>query len=253
MRIHAATLWQYDFVSKRMWTIRGFVDLYFLVYLHLGSRRCWISPCTARPDSAWVSQQARNFLMDHDESDIAPKQLMRDNDTKFTEGFDEVFKGSGITVMRNTPRSPNLRAHVERFIQTLKVECLDKFVIVAERHLNYINREFRSHYCCESYCHTTLFAEKAEGFLSGVWFCGVAASALCACNQTMHCWLVEIFPAEYPRAVGQRMDGRDFAAFDCQAQGCGTCADQFGGFCQRHPAFSSTPVGCVTWNAMMAA
>jgi hypothetical protein len=48
--------------------------------------------------------------------------------------------------MRNTPRSPNLRTHVERFIQTLKVECLDKFVIVAERHLNYVCREWRLYY-----------------------------------------------------------------------------------------------------------
>lgn len=146
LKIHADTLCQCDFVSKRMWTLRGFVDLYFLVFLHLGTRRCWISPCTVSPDSAWVSQQARNFLMDAEDLELAPKYMMRDNDAKFTSQFDEVFKTSGAEVKRTVPLSPNLRAHVERFIQSLKFEVLDKFVIVAERHLNYVCREWRLHY-----------------------------------------------------------------------------------------------------------
>jgi len=146
LKIHAATLWQCDFVSKRMWTLRGFDDLYFLVFLHLGTRRCWISPCTVSPDSAWVSQQARNFVMDAEDLQLSAKYVMRDNDTKFTKQFDAVFENSGTKIKRNTPLSPNLRAHVERFIQTLKVECLDKFVIVAQRHLDYICREWAIHY-----------------------------------------------------------------------------------------------------------
>ena len=67
---------------------------------------------------------------------LSPQIVMRDNDRKYTATFDEVFTSSGAKVKRNTPQSPNLRAHVERFIQTQKVECLNKFVIVAERHLN---------------------------------------------------------------------------------------------------------------------
>lgn len=72
--------------------------------------------------------------------------MMRDNATKFMAPFDAVLKSADVEVQRNTPRSPNLRAHVERFMQSLKVECLDKFVIVAERHLNYVCREWRLHY-----------------------------------------------------------------------------------------------------------
>jgi putative transposase len=146
LKIHADTLWQCDFVSKPMWTMKGLVDLYFVVFLHLGTRRCWISPCTLSPDSAWVSQQAKNFLMEADDLNLMPKYVMRDNDTKFTAQFDEVFQTSGVEIKRTVPLSPNLRAHVERFIQSLKFEVLDKFVIVAERHLNYINREWRLHY-----------------------------------------------------------------------------------------------------------
>lgn len=149
LRIHAESLWQCDFVSKRMWTMKGLVDLYFVVFLHLGTRRCWISPCTAHPDSAWVSQQAKNFLMAAEDLDLMPTYVMRDNDTKFTAQFDAVIESSGAKIKRNTPCSPNLRAHVERFIQSLKVECLDKFVIVGEHHLNHICREWQNHFNTE--------------------------------------------------------------------------------------------------------
>lgn len=77
---------------------------------------------------------------------LAPEYLMRDNDKKFSGQFDAVLKSSGVEVKKNTPLSPNLRAHVERFIQTLKLECLNKFVIVSERHLNYICRIWSRHY-----------------------------------------------------------------------------------------------------------
>ena len=75
LRIHADTLWQCDFVSERMWTLRGFVDLYFLVFLHLGTRRCWISPCTVSPESTWVSQQAKNFMMVAEYLELAPNYV----------------------------------------------------------------------------------------------------------------------------------------------------------------------------------
>ncbi len=146
LKIHADTLWQCDFLSKPMWTARRLVDVYLLVFLHLGSRRVWISPSTAQPDSAWVSLQARNFLMVAEDMGVAPEYVMRDTDAKFSRQFDEVLKSSGAEVKRNTPRSPNLRAHVERFIQTLKMKCLDKFVIVSERHLNSICRVWSRHY-----------------------------------------------------------------------------------------------------------
>jgi putative transposase len=146
LKIHADTLWQSDFVSKPMWTVKGLVDLYFIVFLQLGTRRCWASPCTLSPDSAWVSQQAKNILMEADDLNLMPKYVMRDNDTKFTAQFDAVIESSGAKIKRTVPLSPNLWAHVERFIQSLKFEVLDKFVIVAERHLNYVCPEWRLHY-----------------------------------------------------------------------------------------------------------
>ncbi len=146
LRIHAETLWQCDFLSKPMWTAKGLVDVYLLVFLHLGSRRVWISPSTVQPDSAWVSLQARNFLIVADDMGLPPEYIMRDNDAKYSAQFDEVLKSSGAQVKRNTPMSPNLRAHVERFIQTLKFECLNRFVIVGEKHLDHICRVWSRHY-----------------------------------------------------------------------------------------------------------
>ena len=84
--------------------------------------------------------------MHADDIELRPKIVKRDNDVKYREEFDQVFESAGAKIKRNTYRSPNLRAHVERYIQTLKFECLDKFVIVAKRHLNYITSEFQVHY-----------------------------------------------------------------------------------------------------------
>jgi putative transposase len=122
------------------------VDVYLLVFLHLSSRRVWISPSTVQPDSAWVSLQARNFLMVAEDRGLSPKHLLRDNDAKFSRKVDDVFKTSGVEIKRTVPMSPNLRAHVERFIQTLKFECLNKFIIVAEKHLDHICRIWSRHY-----------------------------------------------------------------------------------------------------------
>ena len=121
LKQHADTLWQCDFLSKPMLTMKGFIPLYLLVFIHLGTRRIWISPSTAHPDSAWVSQQASNFLQHADDIDLPVKIVMRDNDAKFRlTGFDGVIEGSGAKIKRTTPMSPNLRAHVERVIQTLQ-------------------------------------------------------------------------------------------------------------------------------------
>lgn len=143
---HAETLWQCDFLSTKALTATGMKDLFLLVFIHVGSRRLFVSPATYYPDAAWVSQQARNFLM----SDLVPEAesgepsrfLICDNDTKLTANFVEILKSSEITVVRTAIRSPNQNAFVERVIQTLGRECLDHFVIVGRRHANLLVRKF---------------------------------------------------------------------------------------------------------------
>ncbi|MEW4530194.1 integrase core domain-containing protein [Maioricimonas sp. JC845] len=138
---HAATLWQCDFFTKPLWTAKGLIDIYLLVFLHLGTRRIWIAPATAHPDGRWVTQQARNFLMHAEDTGLWPGYVLHDRDTKFTRGFDAILKSAGATVKKTSIQSPNLQAHVERVIQTLQHEVLNHFVVVSERHLNHICSE----------------------------------------------------------------------------------------------------------------
>jgi putative transposase len=137
---HAATLWQCDFASKCMWTIKGMVDLYFLVFIHIESRRIWVSACTARPTGEWTAQQARNFDIFLEEEHLPCSIVQRDRDTKYVQAFDDVFTGNGRTVKLTPVRSPNLQAFVERVIQTLKHEVLNGFCVVSESHLDRILR-----------------------------------------------------------------------------------------------------------------
>ena len=146
LKIHWHTLWQCDFFSKKCWTWRGPVDLYLLVFIHVGSRKVWISSATEHPDSAWVAQQARNFCMEVPEGDSQRALVFHDSDTKFTEQFREILRAEGLRPKKLIPVSPNLNAFVERFIQTLGQECLDHFVVLGERHLNRIVGEFVRYY-----------------------------------------------------------------------------------------------------------
>lgn len=142
IKIHASTMWACDFLSKRVWTLRGPIDLYLLVFLQIGSRKVWITGATAHPDSAWVALQARNFCMELPDGDRQRAIVLHDNDTKFTAQFREILKAEGLRPHRLVPVSPNLNAYVERFIQTIQEECLDHFVVVGQAHFDYIVEEF---------------------------------------------------------------------------------------------------------------
>ena len=116
LKRHAATMWQCDFASKRKWTIKGMVDLYFLVFIHVDTRRIWVSPCTANPTGEWTTQQARNFQMHLLDEELPCELLQRDQDTKYVDSFDDVFRSTGCQIKKTCPRSPNLQAFVERVI-----------------------------------------------------------------------------------------------------------------------------------------
>jgi putative transposase len=146
INIHASTMWACDFLSKRVWTLRGPIDLYLLVFLQIGSRKAWVSTATAHPDSAWVAQQSRNFCMDLPDGDRKRALVLHDSDTKFTEQFRGILKAEGLRPKKLIPVSPNLNAYVERFIQTIQQECLDHFVVVGKPHLDYVVREFLRYY-----------------------------------------------------------------------------------------------------------
>jgi len=106
-----------------------------LFFLNVETRRVYIAGLTPHPDRAWVTQQARNTAMFFSEQEVKPAVLLRDNDGKFGPQFDAVFAAEGVEVKRITPASPNLNARAERWVQTVRWELLDRFVVFGETHL----------------------------------------------------------------------------------------------------------------------
>ncbi|MEW4490886.1 integrase core domain-containing protein [Thalassoglobus sp. JC818] len=149
LKQHASTLWQCDFYAKKALTLKGFRDLYILVFLHVESRRVYITPSTFHPNEEWVKQQAVAFLGHVRDSDLDIKLLMHDRDTKFTASSDALFDQAGAEMKQTAFRSPNTNAFVERYIQTLQQEVLDHFIVFGEQHMDYIVAEAVEHYHAE--------------------------------------------------------------------------------------------------------
>ncbi|WP_339749560.1 integrase core domain-containing protein [uncultured Rubinisphaera sp.] len=121
-------------------------DLFQLLFIHIGTRRIWISPATNNPDANWMSEQAKSFMEHCDDVELKHTIIMRDNDGKFQKGFDEVLEAWKCYVKKNTPASPNLNVFVERAVQTYEHKCLDQFIVISPRQLNEIGREFQTWY-----------------------------------------------------------------------------------------------------------
>lgn len=135
-----------DFFSKTVFTLRGPRTAYVLIFIHLGSRRVFCSAPTYAPDSAWVTQQARNTLMWCAEQGITPEFLIRDADTKLSASFDAVWASEAARVIQIPHRAPDANAFAESFIGTIKRECLDFFVCFSRSQLDFILRTWVRHY-----------------------------------------------------------------------------------------------------------
>ncbi len=146
VRSHAATLWQCDFFGVRTLTARGWKEYFVLAFINVATRRVVLSEPTLHPHEAWVVDQADRFCDAARDLGLAAGTVTRDNDGKFGSAFDERLTARGVKAKRLTVASPNLQAYVERWIQSVRVEALDRFVILGERHLNHILHEFVAHY-----------------------------------------------------------------------------------------------------------
>ncbi len=138
-----------DFTTIEVWTPRGLVTFYLLFVLELKSRRVLFAGCTPKPNEAWMRQIARN-LTDAKEGFLPGKRyLLMDRDTKFCESFRSLVESAGVKPVRLPPKSPNLNAHVERFLRSLKEESLHRLILFGERSLRRAVSEFLSHYHSE--------------------------------------------------------------------------------------------------------
>lgn len=146
IRSHAETLWACDIVQQRILTLKGWRDAYLLVFVNVATRRAVATPCTEHPDAAWVAEQASSFKSLTGESGC--RVLTRDRDTKFGKAFDGALRDTGVTPVRLPHCAPNLNAHVERFIQTVQNECLDRFIVMGTGQLDHLVGEYLEH--CDS-------------------------------------------------------------------------------------------------------
>jgi putative transposase len=120
--------------------------LYVLFFIELGNRRVRLASCTSNPSGAWVTQQARQLAWGSADRSTSIRFLIRDRDSKFTREFDTVFRSEGIEIIRTPVRAPKANAIAERFIRTVRSECLDWLLIVNRRHLEWALRVFIDHY-----------------------------------------------------------------------------------------------------------
>jgi putative transposase len=141
LRQQAASMLACDFFTVETISLRRF---YVLFFIELESRRVHLAGCTTNPTGGWVTQQARNLsftgLFDR------MRFLIHDRDSKFAAAFDEVFRSEGNTVINTPIRAPQANAYAERFVRTVRTECLDWLLIIGRRHLESVLRIYTAHY-----------------------------------------------------------------------------------------------------------
>jgi putative transposase len=143
VRAHRRSLLAADFFTvETIWLQR----LYVLFFIELRSRRVHVAGCTPHPSAAWVTQQARQLTWSLAEQPESFRFLIRDRDQKFTDSFDEVFRPDGIEVVRTPFRAPQANGAAERFVRTVRSECLDWLLILDQKHLERVLSVFVDHY-----------------------------------------------------------------------------------------------------------
>jgi putative transposase len=144
LRAQAQGMWACDFFTVETAWLR---TLYVLFFIEHGSRRVRLAGVTANPDGVWMRQQARNLTVEERLHDV--RFLVHDRDAKFSGPFDEIVRGEGVRVIKTPVRAPQANAIAERWVRSVRNECLDHVLVFGRRHLEQILRHYVTHYNAE--------------------------------------------------------------------------------------------------------
>jgi putative transposase len=146
IRTHMETLVATDFFTAEVWTWCGMVTYSVLFFIHLGSWKVHIAGMTPHPKEQWMTQIARNVTME-EWGFLAPGQyLIHDRDTKYCPAFQQLIDVAGVERVPLPPRSPNLNAYAERWVRSIKEECLSRLILFGEASLQHALHEYVEHY-----------------------------------------------------------------------------------------------------------
>jgi len=146
IRTHMEVLVATDFFTAEVWTLGGLVTYYVLFFIHLGSRQIHVAGVTPHPNEAWMMQVARNVTMEEWGFLLPGQYLIHDRDGKYCPAFQQIVDTAGVTRVPLPPRSPNLNAYAERWVRSVKEECLSRLILFGEASLRHALQEYVEHY-----------------------------------------------------------------------------------------------------------
>jgi putative transposase len=149
LKAHWRSLVAADFLTVEVWKLRGLITHYVLFFIELPTRAVKIAGITTNPTEAWMLQLAGNAADAEEGILVGKSHLIVDRDAKYSADWRAFVEEQGIEVIRLPPRSPNLNAYAERFVRSIKEECLDRMIFIGEAALRRAVREFMAHYHAE--------------------------------------------------------------------------------------------------------
>ena len=146
IRAHMAVMVGTDFFTVEVLTLKGLKTFYVLFFLHLESRRIYLAGVTPHPDQEWMEQMARNVTMEGTGFLASCRYLLHDRDSKYCASFRELLAAEKVKALALPPNSPNLNAFAERWVRSVKEECLSKLILFGERSLKRALHHYEMHY-----------------------------------------------------------------------------------------------------------
>ena len=135
-----------DFFTVKVLTLTGLITYYVLFFIDLESRRICLAGVTRHPNQEWMEQMARNVTMEDSGFLINRRYLLHDRDSKYCSSFRQVIEAGSVKTLALPPRSPNLNAYAERWVRSVKEECLAKLILLGEGSLRRALRHYEAHY-----------------------------------------------------------------------------------------------------------